>query len=475
MDSRGVRTKLDFFRLLNIILVTAAFAAGWLLYYNEVITASYQYKGNITVGMLFLVLYLVLARVYDAFAVGVQRRMEQAISQILSVLFADGLMYIVICLLYEWFAPVWPLLLVFIVQSSVILLWVLLVNRWYYSAVPPLRAVLLHDGTSNAWHLQREMGMDKGLDVIQSMELATCLEEGLLPLEKAEVVFICVAQSPERDAVVNYCIARKLKFVVSPSINDMFINSARHVHMFHMPLLQMHMSEPSLTYIFLKSAMDIVLSLLALLVLWPFMLLIALAVMLYDGGPALYKQVRLTKDREEFELLKFRSMRVDAEADGVARLSTGDRDERITPVGRVLRKLRLDELPQLLCILKGDMSIVGPRPERPEIAARYEQFLPEFRLRLQAKAGLTGYAQVYGKYNSTPQEKLQMDLIYISNPSIIEDLKLILTTIRVLFIKESTEGFAEDAHPGRGNASAGVEPEEKAPTSDRRQKEEVFF
>ena len=127
----------------------------------------------------------------------------------------------------------------------------------------------------------------------------------------------------------------------------------------------------------------------------------------------------------------------------MARLSTGDRDDRITPVGRVLRKLRLDELPQLLCILKGDMSIVGPRPERPEIAAKYEEFLPEFRLRLQAKAGLTGYAQVFGKYNSTPQEKLQMDLLYISNPSIIEDLKLILTTIRVLFIKESTEGFEE--------------------------------
>ena len=163
----------------------------------------------------------------------------------------------------------------------------------------------------------------------------------------------------------------------------------------------------------------------------------------YDGGPAFYKQVRLTKDGKRFLLIKFRSMRVDAEADGVARLSTGDSDQRITPVGKVLRKFRLDELPQVLCILRGEMSIVGPRPERPEIAEIYEKELPEFRLRLQAKAGLTGYAQVYGKYNSTPREKLQMDLIYISNPSIIEDLKLILTTLRVLFIKESTEGVAE--------------------------------
>lgn len=442
MDSKGIRTKLAFFRLLNIVLVTVVFAAGWELYYNNVITLSYQIKGNTAVELLFLTLYVVFTKVYDAFAVRVQRRMEQVISQTLSALFADGLMYIVICLLYEWFAPVWPLMMVFAGQILFILLLVLTVNRWYYSSRPPLKAVLLHDGSSNAGHLQREMSRDKGLKVIRSMDLKSCTEENLAPLAEAEVVFICADQSAERDVVVNYCIAQKLKFFVTPSINDMFINAAKDVHMFHMPLLQMHMSEPSLTYLFLKRGMDIVLSLLALLVLWPLMLIIVLAVRLYDGGPALYKQVRLTKDGEEFELLKFRSMRVDAEADGVARLSTGDWDDRITPVGRILRKLRLDELPQIFCIAKGRMSIVGPRPERPEIAAQYEKFLPEFRLRLQAKAGLTGYAQVYGKYNSTPQEKLQMDLLYISNPSIIEDLKLILTTIRVLFIKESTDGIS---------------------------------
>lgn len=444
MDSRGVRTKLAFFRLLNIAFVAIAFAVCWQLYYSKVITISYQTKGIIAIELLFLALYVIFTKVYDAFAVSVQRRMEQAISQLLSALFADGLMYVFFCLLYAWFAPVWPMLLVLIAQSLIILVWVLLANRWYYSVVPPLRAVLLHDNSSNAWHLQREMSRDKGLEVIREMGLADWRDEGLDLLEDAEVVFICAEQSSDRDEVINYCIARKLKFFVAPSINDMFINSARDVHMFHMPLLQMHMSEPSLTYLVLKRGMDIALSLLALLLLWPFMLMIALAVKLYDGGPALYKQVRLTKDSEEFELLKFRSMRVDAEADGVARLSTGDQDDRITPIGKILRKLRLDELPQLLCILKGDMSIVGPRPERPEIAAKYEKFLPEFRLRLQAKAGLTGYAQVYGKYNSTPQEKLQMDLLYISNPSIIEDLKLILTTIRVLFIKESTEGVEED-------------------------------
>ena len=159
-----------------------------------------------------------------------------------------------------------------------------------------------------------------------------------------------------------------------------------------------------------------------------------------DGGPALYRQIRLTQDGRRFGLLKFRSMRVDAEKDGVARLSSGEKDDRITPVGKVIRRFRIDELPQLVNIFLGDMSIVGPRPERPEIARQYEKELPEFRLRLQVKAGLTGLAQIYGKYNTKPYEKLMMDLMYIAHPSIIEDLKIIFATVKILFIPESTEG-----------------------------------
>lgn len=443
MEAIRNRTKMSFFKLINIALVTAAFAVGWLSYYNKVITLSYQYKGNLAITLLFLALYFILTNVYEAFAVGIQRRAEQMISQMLSAFFADALMYVVICLLYEWLAPIWPLALVYGGQCLGIILWIILVNHWYFAFVPQMSTVLLHDGTENALHLRQEISADKGLRLVASLKLEECTEQNMAPLAQAEAVFICAGQSPERSRVIDYCITRKLKFFVVPSTNDMFVNSARHIHMYHMPLLQMHMNEPTLGYLLIKRLVDIVLSLTALAVLWPLMFIIALAIKLYDGGPAFYKQVRLTKDGRRFTLIKFRSMRVDAEADGVARLSTGDKDDRVTPIGRVLRKFRLDELPQILCILRGEMSIVGPRPERPEIAQQYEKDLPEFRLRLQAKAGLTGYAQVYGKYNSTPREKLQMDLIYISNPGMIEDLKIILTTLRVLFIKESTEGVSE--------------------------------
>ena len=181
---------------------------------------------------------------------------------------------------------------------------------------------------------------------------------------------------------------------------------------------------------------------LATVILSPVFLVTAIAIKANDGGPVFYKQTRLTKDGKLFDVLKFRSMRVDAEKDGVARLSTGDQDDRITPVGRFIRKVRIDELPQLLNILKGDMTICGPRPERPELAAQYERELPEFRLRLQAKAGLTGYAQVYGKYNTTPYDKLMMDLMYIAHPSFWQDLQIMFATVKILFMRESTEGVA---------------------------------
>ena len=212
--------------------------------------------------------------------------------------------------------------------------------------------------------------------------------------------------------------------------------------MFHLPMMHVRRYEPVPEYVILKRVFDIVISLFLFIVFAPFMLVTAIAVK-SDGGPALYKQKRLTQNGKEFYILKFRSMRVDAEKDGVARLSTGDKDDRITKVGRIIRAIRFDELPQIFNILKGDMSIVGPRPERPEIAAEYEKDMPEFKLRLQAKAGLTGYAQVYGKYNTSPYDKLLMDLMYISKPSIIEDIKICMYTVKILFEKESTEGVNE--------------------------------
>ena len=276
-------------------------------------------------------------------------------------------------------------------------------------------------------------------------------------LEGMETVFICGIQSHERNMILKYCVSRGISVYVLPRIGDIILSGAKQVHMFHLPMLRLDRAVMKPEGMAIKRCFDIVVSIAALIVASPVMLITAIAIKAEDGGPVLYRQIRLTKGGRIFKIAKFRSMRVDAEKDGVARLSTGDNDDRITRVGRIIRKLRIDELPQLLNVLYGTMSIVGPRPERPEIAEQYEQTLPEFRLRLQVKAGITGYAQVFGKYNTTPYDKLQMDLMYIANPSIFEDMRILLATIKILFIPESTEGVAE------GQITAEQEPTEKEP------------
>ncbi len=219
------------------------------------------------------------------------------------------------------------------------------------------------------------------------------------------------------------------------------MSGAKHMHMFHLPMLEINGYRPSPYYLIVKRIFDITVSLMALIVLSPVFLITAIAIRATDHGPVFYKQERMTQYGRNFMIHKFRSMRVDAEKDGIARLSTGANDDRITPVGKIIRACRIDELPQLIDILKGDLSIVGPRPERESIARQYEDEMPEFRLRLLAKAGLTGYAQVYGKYNTTPYDKLQMDLMYIANANLLQDLIICFATIKILFLPESTEGI----------------------------------
>ena len=174
------------------------------------------------------------------------------------------------------------------------------------------------------------------------------------------------------------------------------------------------------------------------------MLGVALAIKLCDGGHVFFKQNRLTRDGKIFNVLKFRSMYETTDKNDL-RFALKN-DDRITPVGKVIRACRLDELPQLINILKGDMSIVGPRPERPAIAHEFMKEFPDFNLRHRVKGGLTGYAQIYGKYNTSPVDKLHMDLMYIENYSFWLDLKLIVMTFKILFVKESTEGFDEDTN-----------------------------
>ena len=190
---------------------------------------------------------------------------------------------------------------------------------------------------------------------------------------------------------------------------------------------------------FFKRAIDILIGLLAMPFLLIILVVFAPLIYLTDRGPVFYNAPRVGKDGKVFKLYKFRSMRVRDE-DAQYCMTRKD-DDRITPVGKILRNIHFDELPQIFNILKGDMSFVGPRPECPELAEEYGKIVPEFKYRLKVRAGLTGFAQVYGKYNTTPYDKLKLDMIYIENYSFLLDLKLMILTFKILFQKENTEGI----------------------------------
>lgn len=430
-------------KLLNAVMLTIPFGVCWYLAYAENLAEPYYRKGNWLVIALFFVIYVTYGRIYDGLRVSISRVSEMFISQTLALLITDGILLVVTWLLTKHFPPVWPLVLTLAVQMLLSMVWCIGAHQWYFHRYDPQKTAVVYDTREGLDTLIAEYGLDKRFQVVATADVATALNDQLRILDGIEAIFLFGTHSHERNIILKQCVARDIEVYLIPRIGDVIMSGAERIHMFHLPMLRVGRYDPNPEYLFIKRAFDLLVSGLALVVLSPIMLLVAAAVKLTDGGPAFYRQCRLTKDGKTFDVLKFRSMRVDAEKDGVARLSTGENDDRITPVGRFIRKCRLDELPQLINIFRGEMSLVGPRPERPEIAAQYEEELPEFALRLQAKAGLTGYAQVYGKYNTTPYDKLQMDLMYIANPSFIEDLKILFATIRILFVSESTEGIAQ--------------------------------
>ena len=435
--------------LLGLLLTVAnslLFALVWFLYYR---TQMYIYpffiKGDIIVVFLFALLFYMFAHLYNGFDLVFQTAGEMMYSNTVATVISCGIMYVITALLIRAVPNVLPMLALVVGCVAVSGLLCFCVKKATAKLLVPRAMLLIYDNPEAKKEgediLRRLPGVFYLLDSI-------CAEVGVDEICRqifrwdARAVMLCGVPSSKRNDLLKYCVDRNVEAYVRPSIGYLLVKGARPVQLDNLPVLVCHRSSPAIWYLALKRLTDIVLSLAALVVFSPFMLVTALAIKIYDGGPVLYKQLRLTKDGKEFYIYKFRSMRVDAEKDGVARLAQ-EHDDRITPVGKIIRAVRIDEIPQLFCILAGDMSIVGPRPERPEIAEKYEMEMPEFALRLQAKAGLTGLAQVYGKYNTTPYNKLQMDLQYISSMGVVEDLKIMFATVKILFMPESTEGVAD--------------------------------
>lgn len=429
-------------KTLNVVLVVVPFAGCWFGYYDKSIMLYPSTFRSFGIIALFVVFYFFFGRVYEAFFVSLKRISEMYFSQLLSILMADSCLFLVLWLLNGAFPNLLPALVALAAQLILSLFWCYYAHRWYFATFSGQRTAIIYDVRRGMEDLIGEYGLDKKFVVQFTMRVEECIGREMRMLKDLDAVFLCGVHSRDRNIILKYCVSNGIAVYMIPRVGDVIMSGASRMHMFHLPIMRAERYNPPFEHIVAKRLFDIVSSSIVLLLISPVMLFVAVAIKAYDGGPVFYRQTRLTKDGRTFSMLKFRSMRVDAEKDGVARLSSGENDDRITPVGRFIRACRLDEVPQLLNILGGSMSVVGPRPERPEIAAQYEKEMPEFALRLQVKAGLTGYAQVYGKYNTIPYDKLQMDLMYIANPSILEDLKIIFATFRTLFERESTDGVA---------------------------------
>lgn len=258
--------------------------------------------------------------------------------------------------------------------------------------------------------------------------------------EDIDLMIVCADLSLKDKAdIVHFCHTNGKQVFLIPDVYEIFASGVELDRIDDIPVFRPSVLRPSLEQRSLKRILDLAVSGTALLFIWPILIMVAVAIKLDSSGPVLYSQVRTGRDEKEFKIYKFRSMRMDAEK-ATGPVLAGENDPRITKLGRFLRATRLDELPQLINVLLGDMSIVGPRPERPFFVKQFKQEIPEYVYRHNVKPGITGMAQVYGKYNTTPYNKLIYDLIYIQKCNVLTDLVIMLQTVRVLVTQSSTEG-----------------------------------
>lgn len=420
-----------FSSLILVVALAGNFIYIWYEYYSDAIVLPFYRRGNWVVILIYMILTMLFFKAYGGLKMGYLKRSDMLYSQAISIVAVNIITYLQISVIGRHLMSIYPIFIMTAVDLIIIALWIMVNNKLYLHFYPPRKLIIIY-GSRNAETLTNKMSMreDKYM-ICESINIHENIEKIKKEILKFEGVIICDISGQIRNDIIKYCFDNSIRAYISPKISDIIIRGGEEITLFDTPLLLCRNGGLSLEQRIIKRIFDIVVSAVGVVALSPIMLLIALAIKIDDGGKILYKQKRLTIDAREFYVYKFRSMIADAEKDGVPRLAT-DKDSRVTRVGKFLRKCRLDELPQLINILKGDMSIVGPRPERPELTEKYEREMPEFKFRLKVKAGLTGYAQVTGVYDTTPYDKLKMDLMYIEKYSFVMDLRIVLMTIKTM-------------------------------------------
>lgn len=441
---KSLRKSVMFFvKSIIVFAVTVGFIETWITNYVE---SLFSNKGNYVVIFSFVLIFITFSSLYGAFNIGIYRIHEIIYSFSLAVVFTNVIMYLELSLIAREMVAVPPMIVGVIYQIAVVAVCSCCANIIYFKLHPARHVVAVFGNDISGFELIRKMSnmserfiIDRGLNAEQND-----MDKIKRQIDKYEAVVICGIDKNLQKQIISYCYTNQKRTYLLPDITDIIINNSYNMQMSDTPVLMSRNRGLTLEQRAVKRIMDIVISSLGLIIASPIMLACAVAIKLDDGGPVFFKQNRITKDGKIFNVLKFRSMIVDADKDGAKKAVNND--DRITRVGRVIRACRVDELPQLINVFFGDMSMVGPRPERIENVYEYSNKYPEFELRHRVKAGLTGFAQIYGKYNTSPEDKLHMDLIYIETYSLLLDIKLLILTFKILFMKESTEGFEESAN-----------------------------
>lgn len=441
MSKREDYKRFIVFCLASLVVLAqmAVFAYVWYTVYRGQIDEPFWRKGNWVLIAIYGLMFAMFAKLYGGLKVGYLKRIDVFYSLTLALLCTNAVEYLEITLINRWFLSIWPMIEMTMIQLILIIIWIF-GSRYIYSKLYRARKLLVIYGDRDPGDdLIHKMNSRKDkYDISGKVHVSKGEKEIHRMMRDYDGVIIWDLPSTERNRYLKFCFAHSIRCYVSPKISDIILMGSERIHLFDTPLLMSRNMGLSVDQRVAKRVLDILVSGIGIIITSPIMLIIAIAVKAYDKGSVFYFQDRLTIGGTPFKICKFRSMCVDSEKNG-ARLAS-KHDSRITPVGRVLRNLHLDELPQLFNVFKGDMSLVGPRPERKMIMHEYEKELPEFYYRLKVKAGLTGYAQVYGKYNTTPYDKLKLDLFYIENYSFLLDIKLIFMTVKIFFQKEVSEG-----------------------------------
>ena len=424
-----------------ILIQGLIFVNVWVNSYNVLLRFPYVLKGNIFLMLVYMGLSYIFMILFDCNNLSEFRPAYLIFTETLSIIACNIIVYLVIIIPAAalGFMPIRPIIYMTFLDFIVIVIWTLIINTLFKKINPP-KELLLISTKNNIDEIILKFSKRNDLYIIkESIDFDNNNINGIY--EKCNLynnILIGDITSEARNDIIKHCFNNSRSIYVIPKISDILLKYSDDILVFDTPLYLSTNFGLSLEVRFFKRFIDILFSLLILIVFLPLWLLFALLIKIEDGGPIFFLQERVTINNKLFNIIKFRSMKV---TDNSEVVPTVVDDERITKIGSFIRKYHIDEIPQLINVLIGDMSLVGPRPERKEHVELYSKEINEFVYRSKVKAGLTGLAQIYGKYNTSAIDKLKLDLIYIKKCRLIFDLELILRTIKVFIIHDNTEGF----------------------------------